>query len=184
MRKNIQLGQRRAWQLALLLGFVFTAAEAAEPKRAAEPVVIYKADTQPVIDGKLDEPLWQQATRFDNFITFKPDYGKPTSEKTTILMTYDRKYIYFAFDCQDSEPSMIKAAMAKRDGIDMDDWIGVVLDTFGDKQGGYLFEVNPLGVQMDGKINSDGNGDASYDTVWESKGQIHKSGYSAEKAIP
>jgi hypothetical protein len=66
----------------------------------------------------------------------------------------------------------------------MDDWIGVVLDTFGDKQGGYLFEVNPLGVQLDGMINVDGNGDSSFDTVWESKGLIHGGGYSAEAAIP
>jgi hypothetical protein len=178
MRKNRRFGKQRAWLLALALGVLFTGA------KAAEPVAIYKADTRPVIDGKLDDPVWQNATRFDNFITFKPDYGKPTSEKTTIMMTYDRKYIYFAFDCQDSEPARIKAAMSKRDGIDMDDWIGVVLDTFGDQQGGYLFEVNPLGVQMDGMINADGNGDASFDTVWESKGRIHDGGYSVEMAVP
>ena len=115
---------------------------------------------------------------------FKPDFGKPTSEKTVMMMAYDRQYIYFAFDCRDSEPAKIKAAMAKRDGIDMDDWIGVVLDTFGDQQGGYLFVVNPLGIQMDGKFNSDGNGDDSFDTVWESKGLIHDRGYCAEMAVP
>jgi hypothetical protein len=151
---------------------------------AAAAVAVYRTETAPVIDGKLDDAVWQKATRFDNFVTFKPDYGKPGSEKTTILMTYDRKYIYFAFDCLDSEPGKIKASMAKRDGIDLDDWIGVVLDTFGDQQGGYLFEVNPLGVQMDGKINADGNGDASFDTIWESKGLVHGGGYSAEMAIP
>jgi hypothetical protein len=150
----------------------------------AGPIPIFKTDTPPVIDGKLDDPLWRQATRFDNFITFKPDYGKPTSEKTAVLMAYDREYIYFAFDCLDSEPSKIKASMAKRDGIDMDDWIGVVLDTFGDQQGGYLFEVNPLGVQLDGRINSDGNGDSSFDTIWESKASINGQGYSAEMAVP
>ena len=147
-------------------------------------VAIYKTDSPPVIDGKLDDAVWQKATRFDDFMTFKPDFGKPTSEKTIIMIAYDRKYIYFAFDCRDSEPAKIKAAMAKRDGIDMDDWIGVVLDTFGDQQGGYLFEVNPLGIQMDGMINADGNGNASFDTVWESKGLIHDRGYCAEMAVP
>jgi len=152
--------------------------------RAAEPVPIFRTDTRPVIDGKLDDPVWSQATRFDRFITFKPDFGKPTSEKTVILVAYDRKQIYFAFDCQDSEPSKIKAAVAKRDDIGGDDWIGVVLDTFGDKQNGYLFEVNPLGIQVDGKINSDGNGDGSFDTLWESKGVIDDHGYTAEITIP
>ena len=170
--------------LLLLFSGLLPAADAVVPASAAVPVSIYKTDTPPVIDGKLDDEVWQKATRFDNFVTFKPDFGKLTSEKTTTLMTYDRKYIYFAFDCQDSEPAKIKAAMAKRDGIDMDDWIGVVLDTFGDKQGGYLFEVNPLGVQMDGMINADGNGDSSFDTVWESKASINGKGYSAEMAVP
>ncbi len=183
MRKNSQPVWSDVLLLLLLSGFL-KAADAVDLSRAAGPISIYKTDTSPLIDGKLDDPVWQKATRFDNFVIFKPNYGKPTSEKTVALMTYDRKYIYFAFDCQDSEPSKIKAAMAKRDGIDMDDWIGVVLDTFGDRQGGYLFEVNPLGVQMDGMINADGNGDSSFDTVWESKGSINGRGYSAEMAVP
>ncbi len=171
--------------LALLCALALPAAEpVVNPAGPAAAIAIYKTETPPVIDGKLDDPVWQQASRFERFVTFKPDFGKPTSEKTIVLMTYDRTNIYFAFDCRDSEPSKIKAAMSKRDGIDMDDWIGVVLDTFGDKQGGYLFEVNPLGVQMDGMINADGNGDSSFDTVWESKGFIHDGGYSAEVAVP
>jgi hypothetical protein len=168
---------------------IFTQALPSENRKSkdtgrSDPVVIYRTESPPVIDGELNDPVWRMATRFDDFVTFKPDYGKPTSEKTIVLMTYDRKNIYFAFDCRDSEPTKIKAAMSKRDGIDMDDWIGVVLDTFGDRQGGYLFEVNPLGVQLDGMLNADGNGDASFDTVWQSKGHITGQGYSVEVSIP
>jgi hypothetical protein len=182
MRRNRQ----SVWLGILLLLFsrVLAIADVADITSVAGAVAIYKTDTPPVIDGKLDDPVWQKATRFDNFVTFKPDFGKPTSELTTIMMTYDRKYIYFAFDCRDSEPAKIKAAMAKRDGIDMDDWIGVVLDTYGDEQGGYMFEVNPLGVQLDGRLDSDGNGDSSFDTIWESKASINGRGYSAEMAVP
>jgi hypothetical protein len=185
----MQLRTRRilenmVWLVAICVLALPAAKPVVSPAGPAASVPIYRTGTPPVIDGKLDDAVWQQATRFDRFMTFKPDFGKPTSEKTILLMAYDRKYIYFAFDCRDSEPGKIKAAMSKRDGIDMDDWIGVVLDTFGDKQGGYLFEVNPLGVQGDGMINADGNGDSSFDTVWESKGFINGQGYSAEMAIP
>ena len=175
------------WGLGILLLGV-SALPAAKPSETARPaadcIAIHRTETPPVIDGDLDDAVWEQATRFDEFITFKPDYGKPASEPTCVRVAYDSRNIYFAFDCRDSEPDKIKAAMAKRDGIDMDDWIGVVLDTFGDSQGGYLFEVNPLGVQLDGMINADGNGDASFDTVWQSKGLIHDGGYSAEVAVP
>jgi len=177
----------KAVVMAMLLGAVL-ALPAAKPAQGSDgpaaAVVVHRTDAAPVIDGKLDDPVWRQATRFDRFVTFKPDFGKPTSEATVTLVAYDRKNIYFAFDCRDSKPAKIKAAMSKRDGIDMDDWIGVVLDTFGDQQSGYLFEVNPLGVQLDGMINADGNGDSSFDTVWRSRGQIHESGYSAEVAVP
>ncbi len=172
------------WGLLLCALALPAAKPVVNPAGPAAAVPICRTEMPPVIDGKLDDPVWENATRFDDFLTFKPDFGKPTSEPTVVLVAYDRKCIYFAFDCRDSEPSRIKAAMSKRDGIDMDDWIGVVLDTFGDKQGGYLFEVNPLGVQLDGMINADGNGDASFDTVWESKGFIHSGGYSAEVAVP
>jgi hypothetical protein len=181
VRRSIILGLGIALGLATLL----PARKAVVGPGGAAPIVpIYKTETAPRLDGKLDDPVWRQATRFDRFMTFKPDFGKPTSEETIVLMAYDRTHIYFAFDCRDSEPSKIKAAMSKRDSIDMDDWIGVVLDTFGDQQGGYLFQLNPLGVQGDGMINADGNGDASFDTVWQSQGRINGQGYVVEVAIP
>jgi hypothetical protein len=184
MRRNNLKNILAAAGILVALAALLPAASVIGAAGPAASVPVFRTATPPVIDGKLDDAVWQQATRFDNFLTFKPDYGKPTSEQTIILMAYDRTHIYFAFDCRDSEPARIKAAMAKRDGIDMDDWIGVVLDTFGDQQGGYLFEVNPLGIQLDGMINADGNGDASFDTVWESKGCIHGTGYCAEMAVP
>jgi hypothetical protein len=186
--ENVEAKKNRTFRLGVVVLFMMAALlpakKAIDPAGAAAPVAIHRTEAPPLIDGKLDDAVWQKATRFDVFITFKPDFGKPTSEKTIVLMTYDKKNVYFAFDCHDSEPSKIKAAMSKRDGIDMDDWIGVVLDTFGDQQGGYLFEVNPLGVQLDGMINADGNGDASFDTIWESKGRINGTGYCAEMAVP
>jgi len=168
-----------------LLVAAFLSAQSEVPKTGPEaPVQIHKTESPPVIDGRLDDPVWKHATRFDRFIIFKPDYGKPASEKTILLMTYDRENIYFGFDCRDSEPSKIKAAMSKRDSINGDDWIAILLDTFGDKQGGYLFMVNPLGVQEDGMTNADGNGNSSFDTVWKSKGMVTSTGYTVEASIP
>ena len=141
-------------------------------------------DKPPVIDGKLDDPEWRKATPLAAFKTFKPDFDKEPSEKTEVFVLYDRDYLYFGFNCLDSEPARIKASLSKRDNIDADDWIGIALDTFNDHQSGYLFCVNPLGVQMDGMLNADGNGDGSYDAVWTSQGKIGAAGYTVEMAIP
>ncbi len=151
---------------------------------ASEAVALTRAETAPKIDGVLDDAVWQAAKPWSEFKTAKPDYGKPASEKTEVQLAYDREYIYVAFNCLDSEPSGIKTSTARRDSIDSDDWVAVVLDTFDDQQGGYMFVVNPSGIQMDGMLNQDGNANGDYDMIWSSAGRMNGDGYTVELAIP
>jgi hypothetical protein len=151
---------------------------------AAEAVNLTRAAIVPKIDGLIDDAVWQTAKIWSDFKTAKPDYGLSPSEKTEIYMTYDRENIYFAFRCFDSEPGKIKTSMARRDNIDNDDYIGVALDTFADQQNGYIFIVNPSGIQMDGMLDQNGNGNADYDMVWKSAAKINNNDYTAEMAIP
>ncbi|HEX7503358.1 MAG TPA: DUF5916 domain-containing protein, partial [Acidobacteriota bacterium] len=58
------------------------------------------------------------------------------------------------------------------------------LDTFDDQQNGYIFVVNPSGIQMDGMLDQNGNGNSDYDMVWKSAAKISNDGYTAEMAIP
>jgi hypothetical protein len=152
---------------------------------AALPVYqTVETKTPPKIDGRLDDPIWQTVPPITAFKTFKPDFGKEPTEKTEVFLTYDSTHLYIAFHCYDRDPGKIKTSMSKRDNIDADDWVGIALDTFGDKQQGYLFCVNPYGIQSDGSLNADGNGDTSLDLVWESHGTLTSDGYTVEIAIP
>jgi len=148
------------------------------------PIQLTTAAAAPVLDGRLDDPAWQSARTFTDLITFKPDFGKPMSEATEAFLTYDATHLYVAFRCRDAEPGKVKASMSRRDNIDSDDYVGIVLDSFGDHQRGYLFFVNPLGIQMDGMADADGNGDANFDTIWQTKGVRTGDGYTVEMAIP
>jgi hypothetical protein len=148
---------------------------------------IAKTDAPPVIDGALDDPVWADAAttlRFDGFKTFKPDFGKEPSQKTEAMLAYDAENLYFAFRSYDSEPSRIKAALCKRDNVFQDDIVFLILDTFNDRQGGFSFILNPLGIQGDGMMNVDGNLDESWDTVWFSKGRIDDQGWTVEARVP
>jgi len=161
---------------------------AALPAPAARPgleqVVLVRADTPPVIDGKLDDPIWSRAVKFDSWKTFKPDMDKEPSQKTVAYLAYDADNLYFAFRCFDTEPGKIKAAMSKRDGIDADDLVGFILDTFDDRQSGFTFMLNALGIQEDGMMNVQGNMDAGFDMVWDSKGLIDDQGWAVEARVP
>jgi hypothetical protein len=151
---------------------------------AEQIVKIAKVDNPPVIDGKLNDPAWQKASVFTDFKTLRPDFGLPPSEKTEVFMVYDMEKIYVGFLCYDSEPKKIKASISRRDAAFNDDWIAFCLDTFNDELGAYFFMVNPLGIQMDGTLNSDAAPDITLDMVWLSAGRLMEAGYSAEIAIP
>ena len=166
----------------LILASVFMLAILSLP--AAEAVALTRAETAPKIDGVLDDAVWQAARPWSDFLTAKPDYGKRVSEKTEVYLAYDREHIYAAFRCLDSEPDKIKTSVCRRDSIDSDDWVAVAIDTFDDQQNGFMFVVNPSGIQGDGMLNQDGNGNFDYDMVWQSAGRVNGQGYVVEMAIP
>ena len=147
-------------------------------------VQIPRIDNPPIIDGNLDDPIWQQATIFTDFKTLQPDFGLPPSEKTVAYIAYDYEHIYLAFCCFDSEPEKIKASVSRRDNPGNDDWIAFCLDTFNDELGAYFFMVNPLGIQTDGTLDSDADPDITLDMVWQSAGKLTDEGYCAEIAVP
>jgi hypothetical protein len=151
---------------------------------AGEPIQVARTKNPPVIDGILDDVAWEEAARFENFKTIKPDYGQEPGQKTVAYMTYDTENLYFAFRCFDTEPDKIKTSVSSRDDMFQDDHVVIMLDTFDTMQESYGLFLNPEGIQGDAMINSDGNGDASFDMVWYSKGTIDDKGYSIECRIP
>ncbi len=142
-----------------------------------------ETETPPVIDGVLDEPLWQEAPSVTEFRTWAPDFGREMVGETRTYMAYDRSNLYFAFHAFDPEPQNIKAAISDRDNIRRDDWVAINLDTFGDQQSLYAFYVNPLGIQMDTRY-AGGQEDPHVDLVWFSEGRVDGTGYTVEVQIP
>ena len=152
-------------------------------KEKLEPLIPYKTNTPPVLDGKLDDPVWQRAPHETGFKTYHPDYGIEMVENSVVYYAYDRENIDFAFRCFDSEPYKIKATVNRRDNILTDDWICINLDTFNDQQSLYALYVNPLGIQGDSRFEG-GKEDFNVDTVWYSHGRIDENGYTIEMKIP
>ena len=138
------------------------------------------------IDGILDEEVWKNADMLSDFTQFEPIYGACSSYKTIVKILYDEKMIYFSFDCKDPEPEKITAKITKRDGVlENDDGIIIMLDTFNDNSNSYLFAVNPIGTQQDGKIADNGRtNDLKWDESWKSRCKINQDGWSVEIGIP
>lgn len=135
------------------------------------------------IDGDLNDPGWRNAARATNFCETSPgDQIKPTV-RTEALVTYDQSHLYIAIIAWD-DPSHVRVSMCDRDNIFRDDYVGILVDTYADMAWGYEIFANPLGIQGDLRITSDGNEDISLNLVFESVGQVTDSGYQVEFAIP
>ena len=137
-----------------------------------------------MIDGVPDEAVWQGAPVFDGFIQFEPRRGEGTSQPTEARVLYDDAAIYIAFRVWESGP--VTAQLSRRDApLLTDDAVIVVLDTYRDRQSGYVFATNPLGTQLDGRIANDGRTvDYTWDESWESAARVNDSGWTAELVIP
>ncbi len=135
------------------------------------------------IDGDMQDSGWKRAAVADNFAENSPGDQTRPPVQTKVLVTYDESNLYLAFIAYD-DPSTVRYSYRDRDEIFRDDYIGILLDTYNDASWGYEIFVNPLGVQGDLRMLSNGNEDESFDMVFDSQGKVTDSGYQVEVAIP
>ena len=178
----------------LLLGTIFvlcvsnwTCAQQSKinlPAEKSAPVKVPRFDQAPIIDGRLDDEVWNQAVKLKDFYQTSPGDNIAPSQPTEVFLGYDSNTFYVAFHCYD-DPSKARANIARRDDIFNDDYVGMLLDTFNDHRKAYELDFNPLGVQEDG-IWQDPifNEDFNPDFVMQSKGILTADGYTVEIAIP
>lgn len=151
------------------------------PKNA--PARIPRFDAPPVIDGQMNEPVWQTAAVFGDFLQTNPGDNVPPTHLTEVMIGYDSKNFYIAFRIK-QDRDKVRATVARRDNIFSDDYVGVYLDTFNDQRQAYAIFFNPLGVQADGTMTEGRGEDYSVDLVMESKGVLTEDGFTIEAAIP
>lgn len=81
----------------------------------------------PKIDGHLENPLWKKGAALDNFTQYEPQEGAQPSEKTIAYIGYDKKNLYIAIRCFDSNPKGIRACLTKRDSVFGDDDVTIYM---------------------------------------------------------
>jgi hypothetical protein len=147
------------------------------------PYSIPRTDKQIVLDGLVNEELWENAWVYEIGYEVRPGDSTPAPVKTEVFMTYDGEFFYFGFKCYDDDPSKIVSHINDRDQLFGDDWVGVVLDTMNDERQDLLLLVSPLNSQLDVIEVLNGNSQ-SWDAIWDSAATITDWGWSAEMKIP
>lgn len=171
--------------LPVLLGIGILGAGAPKVKSEdlrARELFISKTTDSILIDGDLNDGPWLTATTTDNFLEFQPGDNVDPPYRTEVKLTYDEEYLYVGFIAE-SKPEEIRASIQKRDQAWMDDFVAIVLDTYGDANSAVMIGANPYGIQMDA-LNQGNDDDESFDIIYESKGKITEEGFQVEMAIP
>ncbi|HET7898130.1 MAG TPA: DUF5916 domain-containing protein, partial [Flavisolibacter sp.] len=138
------------------------------------------------IDGIIDEPAWKESTPAENFIEWRPNAGEreDPGAKTVIYFLYDNTSIYVGGYCYERTRDSVSRELIGRDKVGVNDFVGVIFDTYNDKINGVGFYVTPYGEQFDAKYSNSGGEDPSWNSVWDSEAKIHDNGWSFEMRIP
>ena len=159
-----------------------------------------RLDQPPVIDGDvLGEDLWLDVDFGTGFQQVEPFEGEPASERTEVRIAFDDAALYIAVICFDRDASSLAISDSRRDArLQDEDSFRVILDTFGDRQNGFVFGTNVGGIQYDGQFTNQGRGggggssrsfssggaNLDWDTSWTVRTLSGEYGWSAEMAIP
>ncbi|WP_448568583.1 DUF5916 domain-containing protein [Thalassotalea ganghwensis] len=138
-----------------------------------------------VIDGDLNDAIWEKAKTIDLNIVNSPWNNTASPVKTTAKIVENGEYLFVSFIAEDPKPEKIQASLGDRDTKWGDDLVIIKLDTSNTRRLSYQFMVNPLGVQMDAignEITLETN--TSWDGMWQSNGKITEQGFQVEIAVP
>ena len=149
-------------------------------KRISEP---------PIIDGILDDKVWDNAESNTDFYQWRPSNTGPARETHTTLVKviYDDDAVYFGVKMADPDPKNIAKEISQRDEFYMSktDLIGVMISPYDDGLNYVSFVITSAGTIADMKTVGDfDDNDGDYDVVFDAKISFDKFGWNAEFKIP
>jgi len=154
-----------------------------------EPLAITRIAGGIVFDGIPEEYDWQQVPSL-KMTMHQPVFGNEPTESSVIKMAYDNEYFYISGILDYQDPSTIRAISKKRDYTAFStDWLGIILDSYDDKENAVSFWTNPNGLRTDCTVKNDAaliesDLNISWNTFWDVKTAVTDHGWSAEIRIP
>ncbi|MET0637447.1 MAG: DUF5916 domain-containing protein [Chitinophagaceae bacterium] len=142
--------------------------------------------TAPVkLDGIPDEAVWKSGEAINGMVEMRPTFNRPEDAETSssYYLLYDDENVYFAGIIRERSKDSVTTQLAGRDEIGINDFAGIIFDTYQDKINGLGFYVSPLNEQFDVKY-SIGNEDISWNAVYFTQTQITDKGWTFEMQIP
>ncbi len=145
-----------------------------------------KTDVDPVLDGTLDDAVWQKAVVHDRFYEYFKPRPNVSPLKSEMRLLYTDKALWIGLTHFEDHPEKLKVLSTVRDGVswweDMDE---IYIDPFGEAIGYTKLLVNSRGVmgdrrRIDGSVILwEWSGDA-----WRAKTHVYDDRWTVEICLP
>ncbi|MFY0652114.1 MAG: carbohydrate binding family 9 domain-containing protein [Cyclobacteriaceae bacterium] len=158
--------------------------------KAQKQYFISQTSEKIVLDGQMNEAVWEEAQMLTGFVQNFPTDSLPATSQTEIRLTYDDKNIYFCAKMynQSEDRKYVTPSLRRDYRGSANDMITFVIDTYQDNTNAFNFGINPWGVLREGLISNGGSGrrnlSNSWDNKWKGGAQTYPGYWIAEFAIP
>lgn len=134
--------------------------------------------TEPAIDGRLDDPIWEKAAHVKDFVLNRE--AAPAIQKTEAWVAFTPAHLCVAFKCYDDQMDKIKADVKERNGpVYGDDCVELFIDTTHNHESFFQFVLNTINTQACYR-----KGDTRWDASWQSGIAKGDGFWTAEMSIP
>jgi hypothetical protein len=133
----------------------------------------------------VDYAAWSTADSIVGFRQRDPAEGAVPSERTVVKVLRDHDALYIAVRAWDRDASAIRATQLRRDAdLSADDNVTILIDSFHDRRGGWLFQTNPNGARWDAQITEGDNVNQDWNGIWTVTTSRDSTGWTAVFRIP
>ena len=138
------------------------------------------------VDGRLDEPAWQQAWPIEHFLDYRVVRLEALETQARVL--YDPSALYVAFECFDPNPNEIALTMADRDEHRLCDSVEVLVAPRRESRDFVHWIVDSAGTVFDARAAKAQDGRVVYSTKWNGSARVAAlrgdDRWTVEMAIP
>lgn len=133
------------------LGLALCLASGTSAAHAFEVLTLTRDDAPVVIDGRLDESLWQRAAVHGRFAQLQPTAGAAFAGdlRTEVRVVADERALIIGIRAWSAQPP--RSLLSRRDAVQRDqDMVGVWIDTNGRGESAMFVKASLAGVVTDG----------------------------------
>ncbi len=147
------------------------------------PIKIPACEKPPMLDGSLNDPVWDNAAKIKQLYQLGSDEPAP---ETAIRLMRDHAWLYICADCRNPRLGQAEQMVYNDEGsVSQDDSLEILLRTTAGVDDPYChFLISCYGVRADQICDAAGMRDRAWNAPWRASVSRGEDGWTAEIAIP